>query len=194
MTKNILRIDASMRKVGSHSRSLTNKLINQLAKNQNCKVVIRDLSEGVPLIDENWIKANFTDAKKRTIDQSTCLLKSDVLIDELNSADTIIIGMPIYNFGVPAAFKAWIDQVVRAKLTFKYTDNGPIGLLKNKKTYIIIASGGTQLGSNVDFISTYLRHILGFVGITNITFIDSSGLGRDEKKVLARNHELIGQI
>jgi len=204
MAKSILRLDASMRKTGSFSRGLSGKLIKKLTgeldlsedntSEQNWKVTIRDLAEGIPLIDENWIKANFTDADERTAEQNKYLEISDLLVDELNNADLIVIGLPIYNFGVPAAFKAWIDQVVRSKLTFRYGDNGPIGLVKNKKAYIIIASGGTKLGTELDFISSYLRHILGFVGITDVTFIDSSGLGRDESKTLAHAHKSIESI
>ncbi len=99
--------------------------------------------------------------------------------------------MAIYNFSVPAAFKAWIDQVVRSKVTFRYTENGPEGLLENKKAYVVIASGGTQVGSDIDFFSAHVRHILAFIGISDVTFIDSSGIGRDETKVLARANEAI---
>ncbi len=204
MKKNILRLDASMRKTGSFSRGLSDKLIKQLANElhsseeqtneQKINVTIRDLAEGIPLINENWIKANFTAVDERTAEQIICLARSDILVEELHNADLIVIGLPIYNFGVPAAFKAWIDQVVRSKLTFQYGDNGPIGLLKNKKAYILIVSGGTQLGSELDFISEYLRHILGFIGITDVTFIDSSGLGRDESQTLAQAHNLIERI
>ena len=116
---------------------------------------------------------------------------SDILVDELNDADIIVIGLPIYNFGIPAVFKAWIDQVVRSKLTFKYGENGPVGLVNNKKAYIIIVSGGTKIDSELDFISNYLRHVLSFIGITDISFIDSSGLGRDEAQTLAHANNLI---
>ncbi|MEH6453346.1 MAG: NAD(P)H-dependent oxidoreductase [Psychromonas sp.] len=191
MAKNILRLDASMRKTGSYSRGLADKLIEQLTSEQNSEVTIRDLADGIPLIDENWIKANFTAVDDRAAEQHNYLATSDILVDELNNADLIVIGLPIYNFGVPAAFKAWIDQVVRSKLTFRYGDDGPIGLVNNKKAYIIIASGGTKLGSEIDFISDYIKHILGFIGITDVTFIDSSGLGRDESKTLAHAHKLI---
>lgn len=203
MAKNILRLDASMRKTGSFSRDLSDKLIKQFTGEQQTseeysektsKVTIRDLAEGIPLIDENWIKANFTAVDERTVKQNNCLATSDILVDELNNADLIVIGLPIYNFGVPAAFKAWIDQVVRSKLTFRYTDNGPIGLLNNKKAYILIVSGGTKLGTELDFISNYLRHVLSFIGITDISFIDSSGLGRDESETLAHAHKLIERI
>ena len=194
MTKNILRLDASMRKTGSYSRDLTDKLIRQVNLDQSYNITTRDLVDGIELINDVWIKANFTDRDKRTPEEERSLLKSDLLVEELSNADVIVIGLPIYNFGVPAAFKAWIDQVVRSKLTFRYTDEGPIGLLRNKKAYVIIASGGTELGSELDFISTYLHHILAFIGITEVTLIDSSGLGGNEEKILARTHELIEQI
>jgi FMN-dependent NADH-azoreductase len=209
MAKNILRVDASMRKTGSYSRDLSDKLIKQLigkittsdlpvnkdhSNETMSNVTIRDLAEGIPFIDENWIKANFTTVDERTAKQHKYLAISDELVDELNNADLIVIGLPIYNFGVPAAFKAWIDQVVRSKLTFRYTDNGPIGLLNNKKVYIVITSGGSKLGSDVDFISNYLRHVLSFIGIDDISFIDSSALGRNESETLAHAYKLIESI
>ena len=196
MSKNILRIDASMRKTGSYSRNLLDKLIKQLngEKGSSVKVTTRDLADGISLINEQWITANFTAIDERTEDQHKSLITSDTLVDELNNAELIVIGLPIYNFGVPAAFKAWIDQVVRSKLTFQYTDTGPVGLLNNKKAYIIVASGGTKLGTELDFISDYVRHVLGFIGITDITFIDSSSVGLDESKVLAHAHEHIARI
>jgi len=194
MAKNILRLNASMRKSGSYSRNLSDKLIKQLTAKENSEITIRDLADGIPLIDENWIKANFTAADKRTLEQNETLITSDILVNELNNADLIVIGIPIYNFGVPAAFKAWIDQVVRSKLTFRYGDKGPIGLVQNKKAYIIIVSGGTKLGTEIDFISSYLKHVLGFIGITDVTFIDSSGLGLEETKTLAHAHKHIERI
>ena len=194
MAANILRIDASIRKNESYSRTLTDKVISQLNKTHKSKVTVRDLSEGIPFIDEEWGEANFTAINERTSDQQACLLKSDLYVDELANADLIVIGLPIYNFGLPAVFKAWVDQIVRSKLTFRYTEQGSIGLLKNKKAYIVIASGGTQLDTELDFVSAYLRHTFGFIGITDITFIDSSGLGNGETTVLSRCHALIEQL
>ena len=199
MTTNILRLDSSIRKKGSYSRDLSDKLIKQLtgeqlANEKKSKVTVRDLADGMPLIDENWSKANFTAVDERTPEQHEYLATSDILVDELTQDDIVIIGLPIYNFGVPAAFKAWLDQVIRSKLTFRYGNNGPIGLINNKKVYIIIVSGGTQLGSELDFISDYLRHVLSFIGITDISFIDSSGLGWDESKTLAHVHKCIEGI
>jgi len=194
MTQQILRIDASMRKNGSYSRPLSERLIAQLKRQTPSEVKVRDLADGIPFINEAWIEANFTDVTTRTAEQRSILSCSDALVSELKSADILVIGLPIYNFNVPAAFKAWIDQVVRAKLTFRYNDNGPEGLLENKKAYVILSSGGTQLGSDLDFISDYIHHVLGFVGIKDVTIVDSSGIGQDEEKVIAKSHAIIDRI
>ena len=194
MTNQLLRIDASMRKSGSYSRKLGDRLIEQLQTQQPHGLTERDLADGVPHINEAWINANFTDVSERSTQQRSVLSYSDVLVSELESADVVVIGLPIYNFGVPAAFKAWIDQIVRAKRTFRYGKNGPEGLLENTKAYIVLSSGGTQLGSDIDFVSGYIRHVLGFIGIDDLTFIDSSGIGRDEEKVLTNAHIAIDGI
>ena len=194
MTQKILRIDASMRKKGSYSRTLSQRLISQLKSQTLSKVAERDLADGIAFINESWIEANFMDSTKRTAEQRSVLSFSDALISELKNADVLVIGLPIYNFNVPAAFKAWIDQVARAKVTFRYGDNGPEGLLENKKAYVIISSGGTQLGSEIDFVSDYIHHVLGFIGIKDVTIIDSSGIGRNEEKVIADAHAIIDII
>lgn len=194
MTKHILRVDGSMRKNGSYSRKLVDSLITQLNKKEQHSTKVRDLSDGVPFINEQWIGANFTAFNERTAEQHAELLQSDALVNELQEADIIVIGLAIYNFSVPAAFKAWIDQVVRSKVTFRYAENGPEGLLENKKAYVVIASGGTQVGSDIDFFSAHVRYILAFIGIKDVTFIDSSGIGRDEVRVLAHANEAIVAI
>lgn len=178
---NILRVDSSMRTEGSVSRDLADKLIEKLI-NANTQVTVRDLAKGIPLIDENWIGANFTDPADRSEEQKAFLTASDELVDELRNADIIVISAPVYNFHVPAALKAWIDMIARARETFRYTENGPEGLLKGKKAFVVVTSGGTVLGSDNDFVSGYLRHVLGFIGITDVSFIDSSGLMLDATK------------
>lgn len=178
---NILRVDSSMRTEGSVSRDLADKLIEKLI-NANTQVTVRDLAKGIPLIDENWIGANFTDPADRSEEQKAFLTASDELVDELRNANIIVISAPVYNFHVPAALKAWIDMIARARETFRYTENGPEGLLKGKKAFVVVTSGGTVLGSDYDFVSDYLRHVLGFIGITDVSFIDSSGLMLDATK------------
>ncbi|MEH6345682.1 MAG: NAD(P)H-dependent oxidoreductase [Bermanella sp.] len=190
----MLRIDTSLRKKGSYSRALSDRLITRLQSQSPAKVKERDLAVGIALINEAWAEANATDITELTAEQRAVLSCSDALISELKSADTLVIGLPIYNFNVPAAFKAWIDQVARAKVTFRYGENGPEGLLKNKKAYVIISSGGTPLGSDIDFVSGYIHHVLGFIGIEDVTIIDSSGLGRDEGKVTVAAHGKIDSL
>ena len=165
---NILRVDASARRSGSSSRALTDALIARLG---STAVVSRDLSDALPFVTENWVHANFTDEAERTAEQKAELELSDRLVAELFAADILVIGSPVYNFGIPAALKAWIDMVARARKTFRYTERGPQGLLTGKKAYVLMASGGTEIGSEIDFASGYLRHVLGFIGIDDVTII-----------------------
>ncbi|QFT30997.1 FMN-dependent NADH-azoreductase [Labrenzia sp. THAF82] len=175
--KTILHIDASARAEGSVSRELTETLVkSMLEKCKDTRVLRRDVSQGLPFLDEAWVEANFTDTASRTSDQRMKLALSDTLVNELKSADTIVIGTPIYNFSIPAALKAWIDLVARARETFKYTDNGPVGLLEGKKAIVVVASGGTKVGSEIDFASNYLKHVLGFLGITDVEVIAADQL------------------
>ena len=168
-TTTLLRIDASARKAGSATRVLTESLTETLAPE---RVITRDLAETpLPQIDETWVAANFTPAADRSEAQNARLAQSDALVAELQAADTIVIGLPVYNFGVPAALKAWIDLIARAGVTFRYTAEGPEGLLTGKKVIVAFASGGVQLGSDYDFALTYLRHVLGFVGLTDVSII-----------------------
>lgn len=179
MHQTILRLDASMRRDGSQSRLLADKLVAKLAAETRSTIVSRDLADGVSLVDEAFIDANSTDPQQRTDAQRAALKVSDQLVDELKSADVLVAAVPIYNFGVPAAFKAWIDMVARARETFRYTAQGPEGLLEGKKAYLIITSGGTRLGSEIDFVTPWLRHVMGFLGIHDVEFIDASGLMAD---------------
>lgn len=164
----ILRIDASARKHGSTSRALTDALIDKLSP---ASVAVRDLSQPLPFVTEDWIGANFTDEAERSAEQRETLALSDQLVEELVAADTLVLGVPVYNFGIPAALKAWVDLIARARKTFRYTETGPVGMLTGKKAYIALASGGTEIGSEIDFASGYLRQILSFVGIEDVTFV-----------------------
>ena len=173
----ILEVSASGRRADSVSRKLSNDIIEALeAREGAVEVVRRDLSQGIPLVDERWIQANFTPEEERTRDQRAALSESDALVEELQAADVIVIGSPIYNFGVPAALKAWVDMIARARKTFRYTSNGPEGLLKGKKAYVVIASGGVPVDSPVAFATPYLRQALKFVGITDVDVIAATQL------------------
>lgn len=187
---NILRIDGSMRRTGSISRQLTDEVIAHLiSEAPGAEVQVRDLADPLPHVTEDWINANFTDPDQRTAAQNDSLALSDRLVEELEAADAIVIGLPIYNFGVPAAVKAWIDLIARARKTFRYTETGPEGLLTGKTAYIVVASGGTGAGTDIDFATDYLKFALGFVGIKDVKLIDASAhmSGLDEALGRARS-------
>lgn len=169
---NVLRVDSSGRDAGSVTRGLADLLLAGLGERvANLDIARRDLAHGLPFVDAAWIGANFTDPEARDAAQREALAGSDALAREVMAAEVLVIGVPIYNFGVPASLKAWIDQIARARVTFRYTENGPVGLLGGKKAYLLVASGGVEVGSAADFATPWLKFALGFLGITDITVI-----------------------
>lgn len=182
MPQTLLHIDSSARLSGSTSRELTARIVEKLGG----EVIRRDLSTPLPLIDETWVNSNFTPAEKRTEAQSAALSLSDTLIEEIRAADVLVIGVPIYNFGVPTTLKAWVDQVARAGVTFRYTENGPEGLLHGKRAILAVASGGTEAGSDIDFASRYMRHVLGFIGITDVQIVTADQMMVDADAAVAK--------
>jgi len=177
----ILEVSASGRRADSVSRMLSRDIIAALeSRNGTVTISRRDLADGVGLVDEDWIVANFTDEEERTPAQRDRLADSDALVAELQDTDVIVIGTPIYNFGIPASLKAWVDMIARARLTFRYTENGPEGLLQGKKAYVVVASGGVPVDSAVDFATPYLRQALRFVGITDIEIVAADQLNQNE--------------
>ena len=181
----ILEISASGRSGDSVSRQLSGDLVTALKERfGDATVVRRDLNDGIGFVDEAWIAANLTPDDERTPSQRERLAESDTLIAELETADVIVIGTPMYNFGVPATLKAWVDQVARARITFRYTENGPVGLLEGKEAYVVLATGGVPVDAPVDFATPYLRHALGFIGITDVNVIAADRLNfRGEEAV-----------
>ena len=190
MPETILHIDASARLADSVSRQLSSRIVERLGGD----VIRRDLAQPLPLITQDWVTANFTPPEDRSTAQRDTLALSDRLVDELHAARTIVIGTPIYNFGVPAALKAWIDLVARAGLTFRYSDTGPVGLLTGKRAIIAIASGGTAVGSEIDFASGYLRHMLGFLGITEVEVVAADQIMINADQALTGAHERIDTL
>jgi len=173
----VLEVSASGRVNGSASRELTRDLIGALQDRYgNVRTVHRDLAKGVPFVDEAFIEANFTADESRTDKHRETLAYSDSLVAEIKAANILVIGVPIYNFSIPAALKAWIDMIARARLTFAYTDNGPKGLLEGKKAYLVLATGGVTVDSDMDFATPYLRHALAFIGITDVEVIAADKL------------------
>ena len=183
----ILHLNTSIRTSGSHSRTLSGEFLARLATPGRDVVIERDLAaRPLPHLDEATMGAFFTPADQRSPAQNQALALSNELVAELQSADTIVIGAPMYNFSISSGFKAWIDHVARAGVTFKYTEKGPVGLLGGKKVYVFTARGGVYShgpAMGMDFHETYLRGVLGFLGLTDITFIHTEGLGKGEDAV-----------
>jgi FMN-dependent NADH-azoreductase len=186
---NILYITASIRSdTDSVSRGLGQRLVDGLAAKTGASVTTRDLAANdLPYVSAERFAANLTPAAERTPEQAQLAAIADTLIGELQAADTIVIASPVYNFGPPASLKAWADLVARAGTTFRYTPTGPEGLLTGKKAYLAIASGGTPVGSDIDFMSRWLTFFLGFIGISDVEIVAADGImGADgEAKIAA---------
>ncbi len=163
---NILHIAASPNVTDSKSRQAAAIAIAKMTGT----VTTRDLAQNpLPQITQDWNAARLVPFEDRSPGHHAALSLSDTLIAEVRDADIIVIGMPMYNFGVPAALKAWIDLICRPKVTFAYTPNGVRGLLHGKSAVIVAASGGTRVDDPQDFATPHLRHVLGFIGITEVT-------------------------
>lgn len=175
--RSIFHLDASHRGPGSVSRGLSQLLVDELCTyHPAARVVRRDLGRGMPLVDDAWIDASDTPADQRTEAQRRTLAHSDALVEELRACEIWVLGTPIYNFGIPPLLKAWVDQICRARVTFAYSEQGPRGLLEDRPVFVTIASGGSKVGSEREFLTPYLRHVLGFVGIRDLRIIAADQL------------------
>ncbi|MDY7573855.1 FMN-dependent NADH-azoreductase [Actimicrobium sp. CCI2.3] len=184
----ILHINSSARTNGSISRDVTAEFITRLQAADPAAVVVeRDVaSTPLPHLTEQVLGAFFTSVENRSAQQSADARLSDTLVSELKAADIIVIGAPMYNFSVTSSLKAWIDHVARAGQTFQYTEKGPVGLLTGKKVFVFTARGGVYSSGpaqGMDFHETYLRAVLGFMGLDDITFVHSEGLAMGEEAV-----------
>ncbi len=172
----LLRVDSSARR-NSVSRQLTGRFVEAWQQEHPTGTVVeRDLTKTtLPHITDEWVQAIHSDPATLNAEQKQILQLSDILVDELVQADTIVIGAPMYNFAIPAPLKAWIDQVVRVGKTVLFAAAGPQGILKGKRVYIVTSRGGAfRPGTpteRFDYQEPYLRHILGFIGLTDVTFI-----------------------
>ncbi len=189
----ILTITASPNRDGSVSTGLVQRLAGVL--NRDADVTIRDLGAEPPAhLDQAMIGAFYTPEEARSDEQNTLLASSDQYVGELEAADVIILGTPMHNFGIPSALKAWIDQVARVGRTFKYTENGPEGLLKDKKVYVVTARGGDYSQSSpmnsLDHQIPYLKTVLGFVGLDDVTFINAEGGAKGDDGIRAAEAEI----
>lgn len=193
---NILQINSSARAEGSHSTKLANALVERLSAAQpQAKVTVRDLGRTPhPALDETALQALFTPAEQRTPEQAARVALDDVLIAEIQSADVVVLGVPMYNFGVPAQLKSWIDAISRAQVTFRYTEQGPEGLLKGKKVYVLLTRGGLYRNTPNDTQTPYLQTLFGFLGMTDVQFMYAEGLAMGpeaEQTALTSAHQQI---
>ncbi|MDG1169686.1 MAG: NAD(P)H-dependent oxidoreductase [Sulfitobacter sp.] len=188
----ILRIDSSANLETSVTRDLTSRIIAHLG---DTDITSRDLAaDPLPQINQAWADARQTPQADRSPEQHAALVQSDALIKEIKDADTIVIGVPIYNFTIPAALKAWIDLIARAGETFRYTETGPVGLIEGKRAILAVASGGVPAGSEMDFATGYMRHVLGFIGITDVSIVAADALAQDAEGTIAHAHDAIAKL
>jgi FMN-dependent NADH-azoreductase len=195
----ILQINSSARTDGSHSTRLASAITRGLvAAHPEASVAVRDLSRTPhPALDEAALGALFTAASQRTAEQSARVALDDALIGEVQAADVLVIGVPMYNFGVPSQFKNWIDAISRARVTFEYTEKGPQGLLKGKKVYFALTRGGTYRNTPSDSQVPYLKTVFAFLGMTDLHFVYAEGLAmgpESEQQALASAHAQIEQV
>jgi len=175
----LLQINASINNSNGQSSQLANQFVAAfLARNPTAKIVVRDVAtaDPVPHLNAERFGAFVTKPEERSTAQHAVVAYSDALINELEQADVIVLGLPMYNFGVPSQLKAYFDHIARAGVTFRYTDQGPVGLLTGKKVYVFAARGGLYAGSPLDSQTNYVRDFLRFLGMADVEFIYAEGL------------------
>ncbi len=179
---NILQINSSARRADANSTRLASLIAGRLLdRHPDARLTLRDLAVTPhPVLDEQTLGALFTPAAQRTPEQAARVALDDALIAEVQAADVLVLGVPMYNFSVPVQLKSWIDAIARAGVTFRYTANGPEGLLKDKTVYVALARGGRYRGTETDTQVPYLRTVLGFLGMKDVRFIYAEGLAMGE--------------
>lgn len=176
----ILQINSSVRGPASTSTKIATSIVQHLrAVEPEAKVEVRELASQ-PILDEQALGALFTPADARTPEQQARVAVDDATIEQVKEADVVVLGVPLYNLGEPVQLKAWIDAISRAGVTFRYTANGPEGLLQGKKVFVAFSRGGKYKGTPYDTQTPYLRNMLGFLGMTDVTFLHAEGLAMGE--------------
>ena len=190
----IYQIDSSARKEGSTSRALAKKLLDKIKKPDD-EVVYRDLDDEMVFVSGLTESGMKIEEKDQTEHHKKMFELSDKLVKELKESDVIIISAPIYNYGPPATLKAWSDLVARIGETFKFKENGRReGLLRNKRAYLVITSGGTKLNSKEDFLTPWLKFILNFFGIEKVDIISADQMALDYEKSIKDAETQISNI
>jgi FMN-dependent NADH-azoreductase len=180
--KTLLQINSSIFSSGGQSSQLADQFVAAWRSHHpNDQVVLRDLAQvPLPHLDAQRVTAFFAALEARTPEQQAFVAESDALIDEIKQAEILVIGLPMYNFGIPSTLKAYFDHIARAGVTFRYTSNGPEGLLTGKKAYVFAARGGLYAGTPLDSQTGYVRNFLAFIGITDVEFVYAEGLNMGE--------------
>jgi FMN-dependent NADH-azoreductase len=193
--KTLLQIQSSMFADGGQSSRLAARFVEQWRGTRNGAVVVRDVGrDPVPHLTAERFQALIAKPGERTPEQQAVAGFSDALVEELRRAEVIVIGLPMYNFGVPSSLKAYFDHVARAGVTFRYTDKGAQGLLTGKKAYVFATRGGVYAGTSLDTQTSYVRDFLQFLGIEDVEFIYAEGLAMGDApkaQALARAEEAI---
>jgi FMN-dependent NADH-azoreductase len=175
----LLQINASINNSDGQSSQLANQFVAAFHKRfPEARIVVRDVAatDPVPHLNAERFGAFISKPEQRSAAQHAVVAYSDALIDELKEADVIVLGLPMYNFGVPSQLKAYFDHIARAGVTFKYTDKGPVGQLTGKKVYVFAARGGLYAGTPLDTQTSYVRDFLRFIGLTDVEFVYAEGL------------------
>ena len=192
---NILQINSSARSTGSESTRLADEIVARLAAKGDATITRRVLAaDPHPVLDEPALQALFTPADQRTPGQSARVALDDALIAQVQAADVIVIGAPMYNFGITVQLKSWFDAIARAGVTFKYTATGPVGLLTGKKVYVAVTRGGMHRGGPSDVQLPHLQTFLSFVGLDDVQFVFSEGHGMGPDAVARARAEAQQQI
>ncbi|NMH60501.1 FMN-dependent NADH-azoreductase [Alteromonas ponticola] len=179
---NVLVIHSSLNQGKGNSSQLVAQYVQKLSQRGNVNVVTRDLmQDNLPHLSAQEMSTWMIPVEERSAEAQQQAAFSDRIVEEVHNADEIVLGVPMYNFGIPSVLKAWIDRLARAGVTFKYTETGPVGLLKDKKVTIIAARGGIYAGTEFDTQSAYLTHFFNFVGLTDISFIYAEGLAMGDE-------------
>ncbi len=181
--KTLLQINASLYADRGQSSKLASEFVQKWQQaNPDGRVVIRDLAaESVPHLTAERFQAFLTEPQERSAEQALFVAESDELINELRVADVVVLGLPMYNFGIPSTLKAWIDHIARAGETFQYTESGAVGLLADRPVYLFAARGGQYRGTPRDTQTAYISNFLNFIGIRNIEFVYAEGLAMGEE-------------
>jgi FMN-dependent NADH-azoreductase len=184
--KTLLQIHSSIFSAGGESSQLAEQFVSQWHQhNPDAQITMRDVAANpLPHLDAERIGVFFTAPEIRTARQQEIAAQSDALIEEIKQAQIIVIGLPIYNFGIPSTLKSYFDHIARAGVTFRYTEKGAEGLLSGQKIYIFATWGGMYVGTPLDTQTDYVRNFFAFIGITDVEFIYAQGLnmGEESKK------------